>query len=274
MTELVVAVFLASVLGSLHCVGMCGAFLALAFTDTPPGGKWKLSAAYHGGRLATYVLLGAAAGGVGSLLDLAGTLAGVSRVALPLAGLTVAGFGIVTWLRYRGFGVGRLQLPAAWTRGVHRVQRAAMKLDPTPRALAIGLLTTLLPCGWLYAFVVTAAGTANAAYGGIVMAVFWAGTLPALVSCGVGVQTLSGSLGRRLPGLTCLALVLIGGWTVLGRAQLDTVALASAVSASDGGALSAPPACHAEPTVIDPTTGFIVEDPATRCGHRPMETLP
>ncbi|MEM7624842.1 MAG: sulfite exporter TauE/SafE family protein [Planctomycetota bacterium] len=274
MTELVVAVFLASVLGSLHCVGMCGAFLALAFTDAPADGKWKLSTAYHGGRLTTYALFGAAAGGAGSLLDLAGALAGLSRVALPLAGLTVAGFGVVTWLRTRGVGVGRLRLPASWTRRVHRLQGAAMKLEPTPRALTIGLLTTLLPCGWLYAFVVTAAGTARPVYGGLVMAVFWAGTLPALVSCGVGVQALAGPVGRRLPGLTCLVLVAIGGWTVFGRAQLDTVAMASAVSSANDGVVLPTPACHGESVTVDPETGLIVEDPGKLCGHTETAVSP
>ena len=61
MTALVVAVFLASALGSLHCVGMCGAFLAIAFTDVPSAGRWRLSVAYHGGRLVTYTALGVAA---------------------------------------------------------------------------------------------------------------------------------------------------------------------------------------------------------------------
>jgi len=180
----------------------------------------------------------------------------------------VAGFGIVTYLRQRGVSVGRLRLPASWVRLVQRVQGAAMRLEPTRRALAIGLLTTLLPCGWLYAFVVTAAGTANPVYGAAVMAVFWAGTLPALVSCGVGVQALAGPVGRRFPGLTCIMLIVLGGWTVFGRAQMDTASLASAVSASANpdAVPSAAPACHA-PAVIDPATGLILEDSATRCGH-------
>jgi len=63
MTSLILAIFAASVLGSLHCAGMCGAFVAIAVQDR---GNWRrhasLQAAYHGGRLASYLSLGIAAG--------------------------------------------------------------------------------------------------------------------------------------------------------------------------------------------------------------------
>jgi sulfite exporter TauE/SafE len=245
MTALVVAVFLASVLGSLHCVGMCGAFLALAFSDAESGGRWRLPVAYHGGRLLTYTLLGIAAGTAGSLLDLGGTLVGINRVALPLAGATLLMFGIITLLRQRGIQLGRWRLPPAWVKNIHRLQHFAMRMPPARRALTIGLLTTLLPCGWLYAFAATAAGTANPWLGGLVMAVFWSGTLPALIACGAGIQALAGPLGRRLPTLTCITLIVLGGWTLVGRGQLDipTLARAEAVTADQPHAVT--PACHA-----------------------------
>lgn len=276
MTELVIAVFLASVLGSLHCVGMCGAFLALAFTDVQAAGRWRLSVAYHGGRLVTYVALGVAAGTAGSLLDLGGALAGINRVALPLAGLTVIGFGLVTLLRQYGFSARRLHLPASWTARVHRLQGRAMQMPPTRRALAIGLLTTLLPCGWLYAFAATAAGTAHPLVGGLVMAVFWTGTLPALVSCGLGVQALAGPLGRRLPLVTCLALICIGVWTVAGRAQLDIASLSAVSTANANADTSFAMPCHDPGHVhLDAATGLLIEDAAHRCGtHVPPEVSP
>ena len=268
MTALVVAVFLASVLGSLHCVGMCGAFLALAFTDVPQAGRWRLSVSYHGGRLVTYTALGIAAGSTGSLLDLGGTLAGINSVALPLAGFTVIAFGVVGLLRQRGVSIKHLHLPQAWVKQVHRAQGVAMQMPPTQRALTIGLLTTLLPCGWLYAFAATAAGTANPMMGGLVMVVFWSGTLPALVSCGVGVQALAGPIGRRLPGLTCIALIVFGGWAVVGRSQFDIPALTSQAWAANAQGVVAPTAaCHDEPNTVqlDPVTGLVVELPEHQC---------
>src|SRR5207249_4065961 len=73
----------------------------------------------------------------------------------------------------------------------------AMRHSPPVRAIATGLLTTLIPCGWLYAFVITAAGTGNALNGAALMAVFWIGTLPMMTAIGVGVRWLAAPVAAR-----------------------------------------------------------------------------
>lgn len=224
MSALVLAVFLASVLGSLHCAGMCGAFLAIAVA--PAEGRRgaidhvAMQSAYHGGRLITYVVLGAIAGSLGSVLDLGGSLVGVQRVAAALAAVTIIAFGLVTLLRTLGVGLPRMPLPPALRRASIAVHRRAMSLPGVTRAGVIGLATTLLPCGWLYAFVVTAAGTGGAGSGALVMAVFWLGTLPLMVSLGAGLRSVSGVLGRRLPAITASVLVLVGILSLTGRADV------------------------------------------------------
>ena len=98
--------------------------------------------------------------------------------------------------------------------------------------VTIGLLTTLLPCGWLYSFAITAAGTGSAWKGMLAMTAFWLGTLPALVLVGAGVKRILGPMGRRLPALTCVALVAAGLYTLLGRTLIDPVALAAKINSS------------------------------------------
>ena len=100
-------------------------------------------------------------------------------------------------------------------------------MPPIARATIIGLLTTLLPCGWLYAFVITAAGTAHPALGALTMAAFWLGTLPVMISLGIGVQRLSGALRSRLPLLTSLLIVAVGLYTIAGRLTLPAMALST-----------------------------------------------
>lgn len=224
MTSLIAAIFVASLLGSLHCVGMCGAFVALAVGDTR---GWRPAAAYHGGRLVSYALLGAAAGAAGQLIDLAGSLAGVRPLAAALAGATMVLFGLVALLRSLGVRIQHLHLPQSWTALVSRFSAAAMNRPPIARASIIGLCTTLLPCGWLYAFAVTAAGTGSPLKGAAAMAVFWLGTLPALIVVGVGVQRLLGPIGRRTPVFASLLLVVVGLYTLAGRISLDPVALSN-----------------------------------------------
>ncbi|MEN1679663.1 MAG: sulfite exporter TauE/SafE family protein [Planctomycetota bacterium] len=235
MIALLATVFTASLLGSLHCAGMCGPFCGVAVS----GGRSRAEAAamqlaYHGGRLVTYVVLGAAAGAVGALLNVASALAGIQPIALGLAGGVMVLVGVSEIARLRGWRVGWLggfPLPKVWTALLRRGQQYAAARTGVPRALTIGLMTTFLPCGWLYAFLVTAAGSGGPLTGAAVMAVFWVGTVPILVSLGVSVRKLAGLLGERLPMATAVALVLVGVMTLSGRFQLSPTALAATVDA-------------------------------------------
>ena len=250
MTALFLAVFLASLLGSLHCAGMCGAFVAIAVgaplrSDGAARGAFATQSAYHLGRLASYTLLGAAAGAAGSLVNLGGALAGMRTASMALAGAAIATFGIITLLRAAGMSINRFHLPMSWTRRVSRLSGAAMSRPPIVRAGAIGLLTTLLPCGWLYAFAITAAGTGHAFTGALVMAAFWTGTLPALATVGIGVRKLAGPFAARLPVITASLMVLVGAGMFIQRTRFDPIAMARQV---DGAASpqSDTPACCVE----------------------------
>ncbi len=229
MTALIVTVLIASLAGSLHCVGMCGAFVAFAVgTDDRPGVGRKaiLGAAYNGGRLVTYMLLGAAGGALGAAMDLGGEFVGLQRAAAITAGAVMVVFGVVTLLRIMGARLPKAPVPKVIHRVVGAGQRVAMEMPPVSRALTIGLLTTLLPCGWLYAFAITAAGTASPVGGALTMAAFWAGTLPALVALGAGIQGVTGALGRRMPAVTAIAIVVVGLYTVMHRVELSSAVYA------------------------------------------------
>ncbi len=255
---LIGAVLAASLLGSLHCAGMCGAFLLFAVgADRQPSRaeQMRLHAAYHGGRLLTYAALGAVAGGVGAALDFGGSYVGVQRVAAALAGALMIGFGLITLAKVAGIRGRTSLIPRAWRARIERVQQRAFGLPPFTRALSIGLLTTLLPCGWLYAFAFTAAGTGHPALGALTMAVFWLGTLPVLASVGIAAQSLAGPLRRHLPVVTSLLLVVVGVFMVAQRVRAPMIDRASLglTAVSDPGAPSVPkpgevdcPLCHPE----------------------------
>lgn len=221
MTALLSSVFVASVLGSLHCVGMCGPFATLATARRDRVRLPQLSAvgsstAYNGGRLITYLLLGAAAGGVGSFVDASGALLGLTRLATGLAGGTMVVVGLIGLAAAAG-----LPIPSRGARGsgrvFSRISGAVLGLRPRPRAIALGALTSLMPCGWLWAFVLTAAGVGTPLGGATVMAVFWAGTVPAMALLGAGVHLLSTRLRRHLPWLMPAMVVAVGTWTLVIR---------------------------------------------------------
>ncbi len=237
---LALAVLLASLVGSPHCAGMCGGFVCF-YAGGSAGTAGRASAgvggwahtAYNGGRLFSYVALGTLAGAAGAGLDAAGRLAGLSRLAAIVAGTLMVGWGVS---RLGVLGGIRVPMPggsASARAALGGLLARARGRPPVVRAAATGLLTTLLPCGWLYAFVVTAAGTGSAAGGALVMLAFWAGTLPMLVAVGVGAHRLAGPLGRRLPAASAIFVVALGLLSIAGKLRTDITLPALLQQASD-----------------------------------------
>ncbi len=207
---------------------MCGPFVAFySGADASSGARRFLShASYSGGRLLTYAILGLAAGAVGAALDVAGSLAGFQRIAAVLAGATMVLWGLLALLQLRGVrifkhGSGNGRLAGLFRRGFSLVSDR----PPVVRAAVVGVLSGLLPCGWLWAFVVTAAGTGAAFKGAAVMTAFWAGTVPALLAVGLGTQLVSAPLRRHVPAVTAVLLVGLGLVAILGRPASVTAAI-------------------------------------------------
>jgi sulfite exporter TauE/SafE len=261
VTPLIIAIFTASLLGSLHCAGMCGAFVAFAVgidDRTDMRRKAKLQLAYNIGRLITYTGLGAIAGSIGSAFNAAGDLAGVSRLAVVFAGASMVVFGSFAVLRLNGVRLPPPPVPGFMRRAATGAMRFAVDRPPLLRALLTGLSTTLLPCGWLYAFVITSAGTGSAALGALTMATFWLGTLPALVALGTGVQALAArlpGLGRRIPVITASLVIIVGMLSVFDRARLESTLAAVR------------PAPEATPEALLARVQHINDRPPPCCSH-------
>lgn len=227
------AVLTASLIGSPHCAGMCGPLAILASSTPNHHGSWKqLFATYHLSRLLGYLLLGMIAGSIGAALDLSGTLLGVQRTAALLAGGAMIVIGIFAVVRFWGGQAFHFSLPAPLQRMLREVHQRLNRLTPVPRAAGIGLLTVFLPCGWLYAFVITAAGTAHPLFGGVVMLSFWLGTLPALTVVMIGVRQLAGRWRIYLPVATSILLIVTGTYLVADRAWVEYSSLGQTKIAS------------------------------------------
>jgi sulfite exporter TauE/SafE len=215
------AIFIASLLGSLHCASMCGPFAAFALMRDKKRGQWLLQALYHGGRLLAYATLGALFGAFGATLNVGGSLLGIGRVAGVVTGALLVTLGARRILAIVGPGMG-LRVPAfPGTRQVGmlvgRIHQAAMRREPALRSLGMGIGTALLPCGWLYAFVAMAAGSGHAMSGAFLMLVFWTGTVPILAGIGTGVRELLARTGRALQVATAVLVMALGFVSIAGR---------------------------------------------------------
>ncbi|GAB4347271.1 MAG: sulfite exporter TauE/SafE family protein [Desulfobulbaceae bacterium] len=208
-------VFTTALLGSGHCIGMCGPIVAaLSLTDParPRGMLFHLF--YNAGRLTTYVFIGMLAGWIGSLLNRSDSFTLVTQTLLIAADL----FVILIGLRTGGIFPRLLRIPVEFPAANRIVTDFIARLNRMPAAAAAfptGLLMGFLPCGFLYAIALAAAGRGSLLEGGLIMLFFGLGTLPALFFFGSAVQWLSGSLRGELLRWAGLLVVGVGGYNLV-----------------------------------------------------------
>lgn len=223
------AAFLTGLLGSVHCMAMCGG-IATSFgaAGASPAPALARALRLNLGRVLGYVVAGAIVGGFG-----AGLLAVFRLDALALA--LRSGVGVVLVLvALRLFDTrGRLafvQRPAAalW-RLLAPLQRGLVPATTPLRQLALGLLWGWLPCGLSTTLLFAAWLEADAAHAALLMASFGLGTLPAMVPLTWSGARLQRSLAR--PGLRRAAggLILAAGLLTLAAPWLMQVPALHAV---------------------------------------------
>ncbi len=229
------AVLGASLVGSLHCVGMCGGFVASVSGSCPRGpgqsqGRRALGPllAYQGARGLAYTILGALAGLLGAGLDASATIVGIQRVAGPLMGVVLIAMAVST-LRGQSREDSPLVGLATGPRRRSLLKRLRLHLASAVRergasaGAAAGLLTALLPCGWLWAYLAVAASTGSVVGGSLVMVAFWLGSVPALVGVGLLAGELGRRLGRHAPRITAVLLLGLGILSLAGKLTITPV---------------------------------------------------
>ena len=225
---LLLAVLGASLLGSVHCAAMCGGFVCLyAGTGAPQHGRrdaeFMPHAAYNAGRLVSYITLGVIAGSIGQGVNELGSLVQVSRLAAIVAGALMVLWGSSTLLAALGARTPRFGVPDVVQATFGGVLVRLRASSAVVRGGATGLLTTLIPCGWLYAFVATAGGTGKVGDAVLVMTFFWLGTLPMMAAVGAGAQRAFGSFRRRLPLVAAGVAVALGLLSMAGRLSVGPI---------------------------------------------------
>lgn len=226
-------VFMVGLLGSVHCVGMCGGIVS-AFSMAPartfpvavislrsaaPGAALGRVFAYNGGRIASYAAAGALAGGIaGAARTLAG-LAVLETAGYWLANLMLVVLGLYLMEAWRGLA--RLeQLGQRGWRHVEPLTRRLLPLDSPFKLVAMGALWGWLPCGMVYSVLLTAMLSGSALSGAAVMLAFGLGTLPMLLTMGVLGAPLRVWIRRR--AVRVAAGLLVFGFGVLGMARAAT----------------------------------------------------
>ncbi len=225
---LLVSVFSASLVGSLHCGAMCGPLAGIAAGFGQDGSNasaaYNLST-YNLGRLLGYTMLGALGGALGQSIDWVSGAAGLSPLAATLAALMMILWALAHLSQLSPRFSPRFTGPLSqrFRQALARIHR----LPPRLRAPLLGMATGALPCGWLYAFVLVAAGSGSIALGATLMAAFWLGTLPVLLGLSAATRLLGTRLTRQLPAVGAVVLLVLGFGTLFQRYNIPTTALRS-----------------------------------------------
>lgn len=199
-------------LGSAHCVGMCGGFaLALGAGSRGLSRAVLRQVVYGLGRVFTYTVGGAAAGWLGWKLGRQTTgLVEVQTVLCLAAGalLVVQGLHAAGWLPF-----GFLSTVPSGCLGPGLF--ATLMHDTRAHSVFLaGMVNGLLPCGLVYAFLALAATSGDMLHGALTMFLFGLGTIPVLAFVGIGGNLLSVALRQRLLTLAAWCVVLTGLLTI------------------------------------------------------------
>lgn len=167
--------FLAGLVTSLHCAGMCGP-LACYLSPGPGSGTSfsTVASLYHAGRMLSYTLCGALAGGLGMV-----TLGWIEIYQHSLSRFlpwVLVVFFLMVALRVDTF----FPKPAFLAPLLARARRNVQALPRPLAGLSIGILTPLLPCGPLYAVFGLALMTQSPLHGAEFLLLFGLGTMPLL----------------------------------------------------------------------------------------------
>ncbi len=187
------AAFSVALLGGAHCIGMCsGIVSALTWGLVPVSPPWRYLAAYNSGRITSYTIAGAFAGGLGNALSLSALHQSQQILSLiaSLFLIVLGGYISGRWPVLRHIETAALPL---WRR-IEPLGRRWLPIRTPLQAFVVGMIWGWLPCGLVYSLLIWALSMGHALSGALLMLSFGIGTLPTLMAMGASAALLRRSL--------------------------------------------------------------------------------
>ena len=202
------ALFLTGLLTSVHCLAMCGG-INLTQSVMASADKQKMlrsNILYHAGRVLSYTLIGAVAGGIGRALSLSGIFKGLIAVLAGTAMLVMA-------LNMLGMFRPLRKLHPRLSGKTHSSLLVRVK---SGSSFMIGLLNGLMPCGPLQAMQLYALSTGSILKGAASMLAFSLGTVPLMFGFGLISSKLNRKYSRVMLTVSAM-LIFVMGLNMLGN---------------------------------------------------------
>ncbi len=202
---MLISALIFGLLGSFHCVGMCGpiAFVLPVDRNNTYNKVIQISI-YHFGRLLSYGILGLVFGLIGKSLYLFGFQQQLSII----VGLTMI---IIVLIPYNTFN--RFNFSKPVFKIISKVKSSlgeALKKKTPDTFLTIGFLNGFLPCGLVYMAVFGAIASGNALEGTLYMVFFGLGTIPLMTTAIYISNFLKGTIRQKIQKIIPVFVVLIG----------------------------------------------------------------
>ena len=201
---MIVSALVFGLLGSFHCIGMCGPIAFMLPVNRENKFKKAVQVSiYHLGRLLAYSSIGVFFGLIGKSLNLFGIQ---QQLSIAVGVMMIA---LVLFPRI----MGKSQLPSPFNKVVSKLRTSlgqALKRKRLGTFFSIGLLNGFLPCGLVYMAVLGAVAIGSTWNGGLYMFMFGLGTVP-LMTCAIYFQGILNKVKRRhIQRLVPVAVVTIG----------------------------------------------------------------
>jgi sulfite exporter TauE/SafE len=192
-------------LGSFHCVGMCGpiAFMLPVDRKNPVKRAFQLMS-YHAGRILTYSVLGLVFGIVGKSFN----LFGIQQQLSIIIGVLMIVVILIPTKIFNKYNFSRPLYKAVGK--VKSSMGIALKKKDPGTFFTIGYLNGLLPCGLVYMAIFGALASGGAWEGGLYMAVFGLGTIPLMTTAIYLGNFLKGKAKQRIVKMIPVFVVIVG----------------------------------------------------------------
>lgn len=196
--------FTLGLLGSFHCIGMCGPIaLSIPGQSRSAGAMLSRGLLYNSGRIFTYAFLGFGLG----ILGMGATIAGYQNLLSIILGVLIVIFAIVP----------RIKLPGKLTKIYQDFQTminssisTLFKKRSASSSFLIGLLNGFLPCGFVVTALAVALVTDTALHSSMYMALFGLGTLPVMLLMNMAPGFISPKWRSKLRPFSTYFAIIIG----------------------------------------------------------------
>lgn len=207
---MLVSAFVLGLLGSFHCVGMCGPIAFMLPVDRTNSLKKVFQIAlYHFGRLLAYSLIGLVFGILGKSLYIFGLQ---QQLSIAIGILMI----IVVLIPYKTFNKYNFSKPLYKVIGKIKSALGKELKKKTPDTfLTIGFLNGFLPCGLVYMAVFAAIATGSLLDGSLYMVLFGIGTIPLMTTAIYISRFLKGSIRQHIQKAIPVFVIVIGALFIL-----------------------------------------------------------